>query len=118
MIITRNDGFQVEPWQTVQQTEIEEFGKPEYPPVQHGRGELFGDSGPQTEPGGVEQPAGLQHPQTADPEVVGQPQSGRLQQNEHILRVRTDRGQTQQQQFIRRKRSAAQPQPVVPRRVF
>lgn len=104
--------------QTVQQTEIEELGKPEHPPVQHGRGQLFGNGRPQAQPRRVEQPARLQHAQTAHQEIVGQPQPGGLQQDEHIFRVRTDWGQTQQQQPVRGKRPAPQSQPVVSRGVL
>lgn len=102
-------GYQVKPRQTVQQTAVEELGKPEHPPVQHGRGELLGDGGPQTEPGRVQQPTRLQHAQAADQEVVGEPEPRGLEPNEHILRVRAHRGEAQQQQLVRGERPAAQP---------
>jgi len=40
------NGFQVEPRQTLQQAEVAKLGELEHPPVQHGRGQLFGDRGP------------------------------------------------------------------------
>lgn len=104
--------------QTVQQTEVEELGKFEYPSVQHGRGELFGNGGPQIEPGCFEQSARLQHAQTAYKEIVWQSEPGGLESDEHIFRVRTDRRETQQQQPVCGKRPATQSQSIVTRRVF
>lgn len=113
-----NGGFQTEPGPAVQQAAVKELGQPKRTPVQHGRGQLFGDGGPEAEPGCVQQPARLQHAETTDPAVVGQPKPGRLEPGQRVLRVRADRGQAQQQQSVRGERSAAQPQPAVARRVL
>lgn len=113
-----NGFFQVESRQTVQQAEVEELGEPERPPVQHGCGQLLGDGWPPVESGRIQQSTRLQHAQTTDQTVVRQPQPGRLEPDEHILRVRADWRQTQQQQLVRRKRPAAQSQPIIAWRVF